>query len=79
MSDSIHIDNISLRGPDLPGLRGGESLARNLADELGRTLESGTRASIDRIHLRISEREFRADPHRAIARALGERIGQGEP
>jgi hypothetical protein len=79
MSDSISIDHMNLRGPDLPGLRDGKSLVRNVADELGRTLAAGTRATFDRIHLRIPEHELRADPHRAIARALGARIGQGEP
>jgi hypothetical protein len=79
MSDSIHIDNLNIRGPDLPGLRDGESLVRNVADELGRTLADGTRAAIDRVHLRIPEHEFRADPNLAIARALRDRIDQGEP
>lgn len=79
MPDSIQIDKLHLRGPDLPGLRDGDSLVRNLAGEIGRTLAPGTHATIDRIHLRISERDFRADPTRALARALADQIGQGEP
>jgi hypothetical protein len=79
MSDSIHIDHLKLRGPDSVGLRDGESLVRNAADRLGRNLAPGTHVDIDSVHLRIPEHEFRANPDRAIARALGDRIGQGEP